>query len=436
MKILLIKPRWFVKGGIYRSLENIKFTPLHIAIIAALSNGHEVKLIDNDWDEIPYDEDFDIVGITTTTFTSQRAYKIARHFRQKGSKVVLGGVHPTLMPDECLEHCDAVVKGEAEYVWPNLLKDARNGALKKIYYNPEPVEMKDVPFPRRDLLNEDCWVATVQATRGCPNKCGFCYLSNMPWAVYRKRDISSVIEEVKSVPQKIIFFVDDNLFADEDYVIELCDKLTPLNKIWSVQAPMNIVNNDRLLQKMQKAGCFHVQIGFQTVNPRSLEWASVRQNKVEKYRYVVRKLHQYGILAIGFFIFGFDYDDKHIFSQTYEIIKEMDLDEAHLYILTPYPGTALYDKLKKENRLIDETNRLSYGWDKAVFTPKLMSALELEQGVQKVYDKFGALFKRKAPMKFLRKMGLFVKHPEIFKQVINTALRRVDISRAEYIEAD
>ena len=155
----------------------------------------------------------------------------------------------------------------------------------------------------------------------------------------------------------------------------------------------------------------------------------MRQNRVDKYKFVVRKLHQYGILAVGFFIFGFDYDDKGIFSQAFEVIKEMDLDEAHLYILTPYPGTELYDKLLKENRLLLDKDRLSYGWSKAVFIPKLMTPEELERGVQETYDKFGAYFKRRAPMKFFRKMGLFLKYPPLLRQVLNTALRKVDISK-------
>ena len=429
MKILLIKPRWFVKGGVYRYLEKIKFTPLHIAIIAALSKGHNVKLVDNDWENIPYEEHFDLVGITTTTFTSERVYQIAQHFRTKGSKVVLGGVHPTLMSEECLKYADAVVVGEAEYVWPELLKDMAEGHLKKIYHHPEPVNMDDVPFPRRDLLNEDYRVATVQATRGCPNHCSFCYLPNMPWATYRKRNINMVYEELKQLKQQVVFFVDDNLFADEEYVIELCERIAPLKKIWSVQAPMNIAYNDRLLRKMKEAGCFHVQIGFQTVNPRSLEWATIRQNKIEKYKFVVNRLHKYGILVVGFFIFGFDYDDKQIFPRTLETINEMDLDDAYLYILTPYPGTKLYDKLKQGNRLLAGKDRSHYGWANAVFVPRLMTAQELEQGVQEMYEKLYQYFRKKAPFKIFRRIGLFFRHPHILKLVIEGTIQKVDISR-------
>ncbi|MFA5795269.1 MAG: radical SAM protein [Candidatus Brocadiia bacterium] len=429
MKILLIKPRWFVKGGVYRYLEKIKFAPLHIAVIAALSEGHDVKLVDNDWEDIPYQERFDLVGITATTFTSERVYQIARHFRRQGSKVVLGGVHPTLLPDECLKHADAVVVGEAEYVWSELLKDMAAGRLKKVYHNPTPVDMDHVPFPRRDLLNEDYRVATIQATRGCPNTCNFCYLASMPWAAYRKRDINLVYEELKQLKQKVFFFVDDNLFGDEEYVIKLCERIAPLKKAWSVQAPMNIANNERMLSKMKQAGCFNVQIGFQTVNPSSLEWASIRQNKVEKYRSVVNKLHRHNILVVGFFIFGFDYDDKRIFDRTLGIIKQLDLDDAHLYILTPYPGTKLYDKFKQEGRLLAGKDRTHYGWVSAVYQPKLMSPGELERGVQQMYQKLYSHMRARAPFKMFRRLGLFLRNPRLLKLVIEGTLQDSDISK-------
>ena len=154
MKILLIKPKWFIKGGVYRFVNNIKFTPLQLGIIAALSegDGHEVKIVDGDWDEIPYNENFDLVGITVTTFTSQQAYGIADKFRETGAKVIFGGVHPSLLSEECLHYADAVVVGEVEYVWKNILRDAEKGMLKKVYQSDKLLDMDDVPFPKRELL--------------------------------------------------------------------------------------------------------------------------------------------------------------------------------------------------------------------------------------------------------------------------------------------
>ena len=257
----------------------MSFEPLHLGILAALSEGHDVKVIDQDWDEVPFAEGFDLVGLTVTTFSSRRAFDIADVFRGKGAKVVIGGVHACLMPEECLQHADTIVIGEAEYVWPQLLKDAEAGALKKTYQQAEPTDMDDVPIPRRDLLRQNSLVGMIQATRGCNHACKFCYLPSVPWHRHRRRSPDKVYEEMKGMKQNVVFFVDDNLFVDEEYAIALCEKIAPLKKAWSVQAPTTITRNPRLLQAMQKSGCFFVQVGFQTVHPDSLQRAGVVQNK-------------------------------------------------------------------------------------------------------------------------------------------------------------
>ncbi len=428
MKILLIKPKWFVHGGVYRFLEEIKFTPLHIAVLAALSDGHEVRLCDNDWEEIPYDERFDLVGITTVTFTSQRAFEIAAQWRKRGAKVVLGGVHASLLPKECLEHADAAVIGEAEYIWKDVLRDAERGALQGIYQAERPTDMDDVPFPRRDLYKEDYWIATVQATRGCPNKCRFCYLPSVPWHKHRMRDVDLVYEEVRRLPQNVLFFVDDNMFADEEYVFRLCEKIAPLKKLWSIQAPTNIARNKALVEAMADAGCFHVQVGFQTVNPSSLQSAGIAQNRIEEYSEVVRAFHRHRILVLGFFMFGFDHDDRSIFRATEEAIRRIDLDDVLLYILTPYPGTKMYEQFEREGRLVSR-NRLDYGWSNAVFKPALMTREELERGVQGVYERLYRHFRATSWTKILKRLPILLRQPYLIKIIVKALFRRIDISR-------
>ncbi len=426
MRILLVKPRWFVKDGVYRFLTHVTFPPLHLGILAALSEGHDVKVVDHDWDEIPFDEPFDLVGITATTFSSQRAYDIADAFRKRGSKVVLGGVHACLMQQECLQHADAIVDGEAEYVWPQVLKDAAADRLQQIYRQERPTDMDDVPIPRRDLLRQDPLVGMVQATRGCNHACKFCYLPRVPWHKHRRRSPQKVYEEIKGMKQKVIFFVDDNLFVDEDYAIALCEKIAPLKKAWSVQAPSTVTKNPRLLRAMQKSGCFFVQVGFQTVHPDSLKRAGVVQNKIENYRDVVRSFHQHGILVQGFFIFGFDTEDSGIFKTAETHIKQMGIEDALLYILTPYPGTPVYDQLKSEGRLLAH-QREHYGWANAVFKPARMTAAELEQGVQQTYENLYHFFKRRAPMQFLKWLPFFIRHPRILALAWQALHRRVRI---------
>jgi len=429
MKILLVKPRWLVKDGVYRFLDHVSFEPLHLGILAALSDGHEVKVVDHDWDEIPSGERFDLVGITATTFSSQRAFDLADGFRKQGAKVVIGGVHACLMPEECLQHADAIVIGEAEYVWPQLLKDAAAGALKQTYQQDRPTDMDDVPIPRRDLFRQDPLVGMLQATRGCNHSCKFCYLPNVPWHEHRRRSPDKVYEEMKGMKQRIVFFVDDNLFVDEDYAIALCEKIAPLKKAWSVQAPTTITRNSRLLQAMQKSGCFFVQVGFQAVHPDSLQRAGVVQNKVEHYREIVRRFHEHGILVQGFFIFGFDNEDQRIFKTAEACIQQMDIEDALLYILTPYPGTPIYDQLKGEGRLLLH-DRDKYGWAHAVFRPAKMTPQELEQGVQQTYENLFHFFRRRAPRQILKWSPLFLRHPRMFVLVWQALHRRIRIAQS------
>jgi radical SAM superfamily enzyme YgiQ (UPF0313 family) len=426
MKILLVKPRWLVKDGVYRFLTHVSFEPLHLGILAALSEGHDVKLVDHDWDEIPFDEHFDLVGITAATFSSQRAYDLADAFRKQGAKVIIGGVHACLMPEECLRHADAIVVGEAEYVWPRVLEDAAAGALKKVYQQDKPTDMDDVPIPRRDLFRQDPLVSMIQATRGCNHACKFCYLPNVPWHQHRRRSPDKVYQELQGIKQGIVYFVDDNLFVDEDYAISLCEKIAPLKKAWSVQAPTTVARNPRLLRAMQKSGCFFVQVGFQTVHPDSLQRAGVMQNKIENYQEIVRRFHEHGILVQGFFIFGFDNEDQRIFRTAETSIKQMELEDALLYILTPYPGTPIYDQLKGEGRLLLH-EREKYGWANAVFQPAKMTPQELEQGVQQTYENLFHFFKRRAPKQILKWLPLFVRHPRMLLVVWQALHRRVRI---------
>jgi radical SAM superfamily enzyme YgiQ (UPF0313 family) len=427
LKILLIKPKWFVRGGIYRYLEKIKFTPLHLGILAALSEGHDVRVVDGDYEEIPYDLPFDLVGITVTTFTSQVSYAIARRFRAQGIPVVMGGVHPSILPDECRQHADAVVVGEAEYVWPELLRDAERRQLRPLYRSDRLTDLADVPFPKRALLNEQSWFAAMQVSRGCPYSCKYCYLPNVPWHAHRRHAIPRVHEELSALPQPMVYFVDDNFFADEPYVLALSRTIAPLKKKWSVQAPTTIVNNEKLVQTVAEAGCFNMQIGFQTVNSASLDWASVRQNRVAKYRELVAMLHRYRILATGFFIFGFDTDDRNIFHDTVSVIQEMDLDEAHLYILTPYPGTPLYEQFQREGRLLDGKDRSNFGWANAVFQPKRMTPEELEQGVQQAYQNLYPFFRSKLPKAILTRLPWLIRYPSLIRTLISGGTAKVHL---------
>jgi len=427
LRILLIKPRWFVQGGQYRYLENVQFTPLSLGILAALSNGHELKIVDEDWQTIPQDEGFDLVGITTTTFTSEHVYSLMRKFKQQGAKVILGGVHPSILPEECLDHADSVVIGEAEYVWKDVLRDAEKGSLERIYRSEKSTDMNDVPFPRRDLLDEPSWFTCIQATRGCPNSCRYCYLPSTPWKEYRKRAVELVVEEIRSLKQKIFFFVDDNLFADRNYAIRLFEAIAPLNKSWVIQSPTTIGDDDELLDAMAAGGCFNVQVGFQSFNKDSLKWASVEHNRAEKYRELVGKLHNRKIIVTGFFMFGFDTDGPGAFDTTVEQAKFIDIDDANLYILTPYPGTPIYARFQREGRLLEGIRRTQFGWSHAVFHPKQMTPEELEQGVQQAYDMLYPFFRKKLKKVIYKHFSLILRHPHLISVLVGGNIRHARI---------
>ena len=427
MRILLVKPRWFVHGGQYRYLENVRFTPLSLGILAALSDGHEVKIADEDWQAIPLDEGFDLVGITVTTFTSERVYDLTHKFKKRGAKVILGGVHPSILPDECLDHADSVVVGEAEYVWKDVLRDVEKGTLERVYSSERLTDMNDVPFPNRALLDESSWFTCIQATRGCPNSCRYCYLPSTPWREYRKRSVELVVEEIRTLRQKIFFFVDDNLFADRDYAIRLFNAIVPLKKSWAIQGPTTIGDDDELLDAMAEGGCFNVQVGFQSFNKNSLMWASVEHNRVEKYRDLVRKLHDRNIIVTGFFMFGFDTDLPDAFDATVELVKLIDIDDANLYILTPYPGTPIYARFQREGRLLEGTRRTQLGWSHAVFHPKQMTHEELERGVQRAYDMLYPFFRKKLKRVIFKRFSWILKHPHLIPVLVRGNIRRARV---------
>ena len=368
------------------------------------------------------------MGISATTFTSERAFALADRFARNGARVVLGGVHPSLMTDECLQHAHAVAVGEAEYTWKDILRDAERGSLQRVYAAPRPTDMDDVPFPRRDLLAEPSWFACMQATRGCPNTCRYCYLPSVPWRAYRKRSTERVDEELQRLEQKLVFFVDDNLFSDRDYALRLFRTIAARRKTIAIQAPTTLGRDEELMDAMAEAGCFNVQVGFQSVNARSLQWASVGQNRVEEYQALVRRLHARGVLVTGFFIFGFDTDDTDAFEHTREMIQRIDLDEAHLYILTPYPGTPLSLQLQKEGRLLPGVRRTQFGWAHAVFQPKLMSSEELERGVQRTYDRLHPHFRRRAVRVLLNRLGLLLRHPPLARAMITGLVRHARVA--------
>jgi len=395
MKILLVSPRWAGFGNRKKiKVREHEVHPLTLGIIAALSDTHDVRIVDEHVEAIPFTDEWDLVGITCTTYVAPRAYEIADQFRTHGVPVVMGGVHATLMPEECLEHCDAVVRGEAEPVWEQVLHDASRRGLAGLYEGDAAIDLAVAPIPRRELFhNPRQPAAYVQMTRGCGWTCRFCYLQHVGWGTFRTRPLERVMVELATIDQRVLLIVDDNLFVDREYALALFAEMEPLRKFWWAQAPVTACFDDELLDAAFRSGCFSLSVGFQTVSKASLEEAQIAQNRVDQYCEAVRNLHRHRILVDGTFIFGFDADPPTVFDDTVEAVRDMRLDSYTFYMLTPYPGTEFFRQYEQEGRIVDR-NWSHYDWDHAVIRPERMSAEELTKGVARAYQKLDSSWLR------------------------------------------
>jgi radical SAM superfamily enzyme YgiQ (UPF0313 family) len=381
MKILLIKPAWF-SHGIFINCHLSRVPPLNLGILATLSDGHNVTIADDDVEDIPYSSEWDLVGISVATSTAIDAYNIADKFRNLGTKVILGGVHPSILPQEALNHADSVLIGEAEKMWLMVLSDFPR--LKSIYEETGPVDMDEVPEPRRDLFHSSYISAPVQMTRGCVYKCDYCYLQNVSWKTYRKRSAEKVAKEISQIKQKFLFVIDDNLFVDMDYVLDVAQRIQPFKKFWVAQAPISVGKDRNIVKKLSSSGLCGVSLGIDSVIKDSLNSVSKLQNELEDVKQVVKNLHDHGIAVSSFFVFGFEHDGLDIFNKSIELIHEMNIDSGVFFVLTPYPGTDLFKRLDQEKRILTK-DWSKYNWMHSVFIPKNISSEELETGTLSMY---------------------------------------------------
>jgi radical SAM superfamily enzyme YgiQ (UPF0313 family) len=329
----------------------------------------------------------EVVGISVHLTFAKRAFELARWYRSRGSKVILGGLHVLSCPEECALHADALALGDGVQLWPRILADVEAGRLGFRYAASYENDYRDDPAPRRDLIPRRSFLTTTSliATRGCHNRCGFCYLATdglrMP---YRMREPAQIAAEFAADGQPYAVFVDNNLGSRPDYLRALCHALRPLERIWSAAVSIDVTDDPTLIRDMALAGCTGVFVGFESLTDENLADARKKTPRAADYARRVRMLHDNGIQVNGSFVLGFDHDRKDVFAQTAEWVEENRLECATFHILTPYPATPLFQQMESAGRLLHRDWSL-YDTAHAVFRPKHMTAEELERGYSWIY---------------------------------------------------
>lgn len=378
MKILLISPR---RGPNLKQQKSIMMPQLALDLLAGLTPPeHAVTIVEEEYDAIDLDADCELVGLSCMTSNAPRGYELAREFKKRGKTVVMGGVHPTILPEESLQHADAVVVGEAEGVWPRLLDDFAHGRLERTYHDPRPPLDTYVPVKPRKRLSKGLFhVVPVMTTRGCPYNCDFCCVHDIYGPKVRHVAIGNIVRHIVDSRGKIFMFLDDNIMGDPGYAKELFRAITPLGIKWGGQASLSFVQDTELLRLAKDSGCGALFLGLESVSEQRL--AKMRKSipKIEKIEEAIRKLRGAGIYPHGSVVFGFDEDTPRTFRDTLEFLKRNDIGSAAFNILTPYPGTRIYRQLKAEGRIFTDDWRY-YNHNTAVFRPKNLSLPELLAG--------------------------------------------------------
>ncbi|BCS55597.1 B12-binding domain-containing radical SAM protein [Geobacter sp. SVR] len=394
MKLLIIQPTTSFQDGTPYRTKRRWIMGLTLPYLAGLTPPWvQVRLQDDRYMDIDYGGGYDLVALTTTIATAARAYDIAAEFRKRGTPVVMGGFHASLLPEECLEHCDAVVEGEAEYSWPELLEDFRAGKMKRRYKAAELHDLKGLPAPRWDLLDRRKYLAPflpVMTTRGCPFRCSFCEVPVVYGTRYRHRPVDEVIGDMRRIPTRKIQIVDDNIAASRDYAKELFSAMIPLGVRWSCLWTINTSRDTELLDLAVKAGVSHVNIGIESVSQSSLSSINKRQNKVGEYVQMLKELERRGIFYSLNFMFGLDEDMPGIFAETMDFLKRVNAPMAFFNTVTPREGTVMRSQLIEEGRIVNPLGDRYLGMQ-CLFTPKNMTPQAVEEGVWRCFREFYSL---------------------------------------------
>ncbi|MCB2221987.1 MAG: B12-binding domain-containing radical SAM protein [Bacteroidetes bacterium] len=392
VKFLLINPTsplWRVKAN-QRPVNSgvFRFSMLpSLYVAASMPDYVETKIVDEDVEPVDFNTDADLIGISFMTFNAPRAYEIADIFRSKGKTVIFGGYHPTFMSEEAIQHADSICLGEAENNVPRMMEDFMAGNLKPFYQN-ELVDLENLPAVDRNLLKNNAYLTlnAMQATRGCYHHCEFCSVAAFNRYKIRKRPIEKVLEELKGLGRYVLF-MDDNIILDKAYAKALFKAMIPYNKRWFSQCGMDITDDDELLDLAARSGCGGLFIGFESLSQDSLSDWKKHCNRKRNYLEVVKKIHQAGIGIFAGFVFGGDNEGPDVFRNTLDFLLEANIEVLQATRLTPFPGTPLFEKMKKGKRIFD-TDWSHYDFFHVVFQPNNMNPEELHTGTAWLQKQF------------------------------------------------
>lgn len=385
MKVLLINPR--ISGRGQASVKYMNSVPLALPTLASLTPpGIEVAIIDENTQDIDYNQPVDLVGITVMLHLAPQACRIAGEFRRRGIPVVMGGFYPTLWPEKALPHADAIAVGEGEPLWRRILDDAGRGTLQRRYESAGYIDLKDVPFISKKIVQHLDFYHT-ETSRGCAHQCDYCSVTKFYRGTVRQRPIGDVVAQVAEFSEKMIFFVDDNIAGNRIYVKKLLRELIPLKISWSGQFTLNGADDEEFLSLARQSGCKFLFCGIETLSEEGLREVNKGWANPKKYGELIRKVHDAGIAVYGSFMFGFDADHKDVFERTLEFAEENRIELALFSAMSPGEGSELYRRLVRENRLF-ETDLSKYNGQYAVFHPAHMSAGELDEGLRWIWKQF------------------------------------------------
>jgi len=390
MHILLVSP---ARNPYVKKPKGIMMPQLALNLLEGLTPPHHrVTLIEEEIEHIDLDTECDLVGISFMTSNAPRAYYLADEFRKRGKRVVMGGVHPSILPDEALSHADSVVIGEAEGVWEQVLEDFQRGKPQQKYHKPFPSLEKYVHIRhRRGTRKRLFGVVPVMSTRGCPYNCDFCCVHDVFGRKIRHVPIPNVVRDIQASGGKTLLFLDDNIIGDPKYAKELFHAIKPLNIRWGGQASISFVKETEMMRLAAESGCKGLFFGLESVSKSQLQAMRKSPKDIEHVEEAIKRVKDFGIHFHASMIFGFDDDTIDVFPETLDFLNKNRVSSASLNVLTPYPGTKTYQNFREEGRLITN-NWQYYDHNTVVFKPRRMSPLELYAGRLWAVQEFTKLF--------------------------------------------